>query len=229
MNSKRIFQLFFMVIAVFLLGHTFYSTFYEPERVSPDMTSLDMAVDIPTSSDMKMGKNDPDSLMDQVDQVLQLTPGDHALAIRLLDQILSRYPGHSYAVRLKANLLSQSKRINESAKAHLQYLQLNPDDMRARFSYGKQLFTLKRWTEAIAQFESVHNAYPTYAPALGQLSKSYRAVKDEEKAVEMEVLFQNLQALNVSKSLPLVIHQKYLFRKQERPVHRTINAPMEKG
>jgi len=214
MNKRLIFQLFFACLVLFFLGQTIYSLIPKHEKVEGQKGVEQKPIMAPNPMEQGHDNHDPDNIMDEVDRALAQVNGGHDKAIKLLDHILSHQPRHSYAIRLKANLLSQSQRYNESAQGHKQYLLLHPNDMRAMLSYGKQLVNLKRWSDAITPFESVHEAHPSFGPVHELLSKTYRALGHQERAVEIEKKYKKLKNSKSEKSLPLMIHPKYLFREE---------------
>lgn len=67
----------------------------------------------------------------------------------------------------------------------LELLKLNPGNLKVRLDLGEFLFNLKRYPEAIAEFEEVRSKLVSYPRVHYMLAKVYLATSDIKKAKEM--------------------------------------------
>ncbi|RJP24642.1 MAG: hypothetical protein C4527_18515 [Candidatus Omnitrophota bacterium] len=107
------------------------------------------------------------------------------------EAITDRLPHYEHARILKALLVQQR---NEDAKPLFEaILHDHPDNLRARYEYGKILMKEKKFQEARERFEKIIDEEPFYQHAVFQLVKVYSFMKEKEKA---QLAKQSLDTIN---------------------------------
>ncbi len=85
--------------------------------------------------------------------------------------------------------LIYASKLEERNEDYINYshelLKLNPGDLKVRLDLGEVLFQLKRYKEAIAEFEEVKEKLASYPKVHFMLAKVYLAMGDIKKAKEM--------------------------------------------
>ncbi len=119
--------------------------------------------------------------------IILYTRGKIAEAEAIADQL----PKHEHARILKAVIVQQR---NEDAKPLFEaIIQDHPDNLRARYEYGKILMKERNYQEAREIFETIIDEEPFYQHAVFQLVRVYSFLKEKEKA---KLAKQSLDTIN---------------------------------
>ena len=104
--------------------------------------------------------------------------------LQAAERALSLNPDLSEALAAKAFVLAGLGRFDEAFELHERSLQLDPNSYDVRFLYGRSCFQTGRHADAIVHWERAAALSETALPATTNLSMSYEATGQKEKALD---------------------------------------------
>lgn len=106
-------------------------------------------------------------------------------ARKLVDQILTKHPGHAEAAIVKAQLLKQAGDDEAAAGVLDATIQKNPDDARLLVALGRTAMNAKDWNRAAEVLERGRKVAPVDGDWLPLLIEVYTTVEDAEKLADV--------------------------------------------
>lgn len=104
--------------------------------------------------------------------------------LQAAERALALNPDLSEALAAKAFVLAGLGRFDEAFKLHERSFQLDPNSYDVRFLYGRACFQTGRHADAIVHWERAAELSETALPAITNLSMSYEATGQPEKALD---------------------------------------------
>ena len=105
--------------------------------------------------------------------------------LQAAERALSLNPDLAEALAAKAFVLAGLDRFDEAFELHERAFQLDPNSYDVRFLYGRSCFQTGRHADAIVHWERAAELSETALPAITNLSMSYEATGQYEKALEV--------------------------------------------
>ncbi len=151
--------------------------YYRLQRFPPAMEHLEKI--------LVLDPNNKDALYRKA--VILYTRGEVKEAERITDQL----PNHEHARILKAVIVQQ--RNDDAKPLYESIIKDHPDNLRARYEYGKILMKERKYEKARQLFEKIIDEEPFYQHAIFQLVRIYSMMKEKEKAALAK---QSLDTIN---------------------------------
>lgn len=118
---------------------------------------------------------------------------DPHAALRCFDKALALNPDYLEAWVRKGVTLLDLREDYEAQVCFNKAVALNPQSFKARYNRAKCLLHLKYYEEALSDFLLASKLKPEHAATHDYLSETYRALGDEEKAEEHELIAERLR------------------------------------
>jgi cellulose synthase operon protein C len=106
-------------------------------------------------------------------------------ARKLVEQILTKEPGHPEASVLKAQLLKQAGDLDAAAEVLDAAVKKNPDDSQLLAGLGRMAIEAKEWTKAAELLERGRKIAPVDGEWLPLLVEIYTKIEDAEKLIDV--------------------------------------------
>jgi len=136
------------------------------------------------------------SLINQVNQLQQLSTHNALAALEQLTPIIKAYPTFNGAQQLHFNLYQQIAAPQQQINVLKNWLTAQPQQLTAVFDLAKVQYKELLFSDAIQSLKQLCQLYPEHHDAWLLLSKSYRAINDIEQAQYSHHQFELIAAFN---------------------------------
>lgn len=118
--------------------------------------------------------------------VNEITSGQRAKGIALLEKILNQAPEHFEALAHLGDQLREEGEAERAVTLHQRAIQLDPDNLPVRFALARDYAATGNIEKEIATLKEIRNLNPNSLPTLRQLRDAYLKAGNPDQAYQMQ-------------------------------------------
>lgn len=152
-------------------------------------------------------RGDVEAQITMAEALIQMSTQDaHYLAdaVQPLEQVVSNYPEHAYALRMLGNIYYQLEQPAKAISLYERYLALHPDDANVITDMATQLMMVERYEDAIAAYERALAIFPNLHTALYNMSIAYARMDRGEDAKQARARADAVEEQHGHQKAPVV-------------------------